>query len=266
MAFYGSSFIFDGISSDQFGLYLVTFNGTGQAAGNIGGSLEIHEDRINRRSTGLHYGVTANEPLSFPVVFTVTEDNTYLDRFDVAAVAGWLTGHSQYKPLIICQPDMEGIFYRCLIKELTACEVGGKTVGFNGTVLCDGPYAYRSWPSTQYEFSGASEEIRYRNMSNVNDYYRPVIDLVSSASDISIENKTDGTKFTLSGLPAGEREIHIDCDHMVMTSSDGINLYRYWNMDSEKHFPRMARGDNYITISGVDQLVIKNEFPWNIGN
>ena len=112
MAFYGSSFIYDGISSEQYGLVLASFDGNKQSEGNIGGELTIHEDRINRRSTGLHYGTTANTPLSFPVVFTVCEDNKYLDRFDVAAVAGWLTGHQQYKTLTICQPDFDGIFYR----------------------------------------------------------------------------------------------------------------------------------------------------------
>lgn len=261
MAFYGSSFVFDGVPSEQYGLIMASFNRNGQTDGNIGGKYEIHEERINRRSTGLHYGVTSNTPLSFPIVLTVCEDNRYLDRSDVAAIAGWLTGHNQYKQLAICQPDMEGIYYRCIITELKEVQARGHIVGFNATMTCDGPYAYRSWPAT---ICVPGKDVLYRNMSNVNGYYRPVMSVVCNGSAFSFENKTDGTKFMLSGMPAGKRVITIDAVNQVMTSSDGINLYQYWNVGETKHFPRFVRGDNVVSVVG-GTVTIVNEFPWNVG-
>lgn len=265
MAFTGTTFFFDGVSSEQYGLMLCNFDSAKQEAGRVGGKLSIQEDRVARRSTSLHYGVTNNEAKSFPVVFVVTDSNRRLDRYDIASIGAWLTGHSDYKELAIMQSDLEGVFYRCIITDLEQIELGMRTVGFTATVSCDGPYAYRRMVRTTIPFSSTTSAL-YHNMSNVNDYYHPLMEVTCTGSELSIENTTDGTTFKLSGMPTGERTIQIDTLNQVMTSSDGINLYEYWNADIDKCFPRFVRGDNNLTITGEGTLTIQNVFPWNIGH
>lgn len=261
MSFYGSSFIFDGISGEEYGLRIANIGGFSQSKANFGGELTIHEDRINGRSTGLHYGATANKALSFPISFTVCNDNQHLDRYESAAVAGWLTGHTQYKRLCIEQPDMESITYRCLITKLEAQEVGGWTVGYTATVTCDGPYAYRHWADTVATCSGASAYL-YRNMSNVNGYYRPIVEIECTGTSLSIENVTDGSVFVLEGMSDVDRTIHIDCLNQVITDSAGTNLYAC----ASGRMPRFLRGDNQLNLTGNFVMKVNNEFPWNVGN
>lgn len=265
MSFSGYSFVFDGIPSERFGLVVAGINNTNQSPGHMGGKLDIQEDRIARRSTGLHYGAISNEPLSFPISFTVDRDNHFLDRYDVAAIAGWLTGHQQYKKLVICQPDLLDVHYMCLITDLVSCEVGGRIVGFTATVSCNGPYAYRTAPATVFEFQNEEESVIYCNFSNVNDYYRPVIEISTQSTIVSIRNSTDGSLFTLSDMPAIAKTIRIDCLNQVMESSDGMNLYQHWNKDIKKVFPQFLRGANQLEVYGCTALTIKNEFPWNVG-
>ena len=264
MSFYGTSFIFDGIPSDMYGLVLANFDGSKQAASNYGGKLTIQENRMSGRATGLHYGTIANEALSFPITLVACQDNRRLDRYEQAAVAGWLTGHSEYKTLAICQPDMEGIYYKCLITELNACEIGMRQVGFTATVTCDGPYAYRNMADEKISCSGTKNYL-YRNMSNVNDLYKPVITIDCSGTQFSIENKTNGVLFELSEMEDKDRIITVDCMNQVMESSDGENLYQYWNGGIIKEFPSFNRGDNQIVLSGNGNVTIRNEFPWNVG-
>lgn len=261
MSFYGSSFVFDGIPGEQYGLMIAGLGGTNQSAANFGGDAAVLEDRINGRSTALHYGTVTNKALSFPISFTVVKDQHYLDRYDAAAVAGWLTGHQTYKVLSIQQDDMQAISYRCLITKLVAQEVGGNIVGFTATVNCDGPFAYRRLGDTVLTCSGEADA-RYRNLSNVNDYYRPVISIVSSNSEIIIENVTDGSTFSLKGMPGVKRSIHIDCLNQVMTSDSDDNLYLYFS----GKFPRFVRGDNELKLTGDFTMVVENMMPWNIGH
>lgn len=262
MSFTGREFVFDGISGSMYGLMLCNFDGAKQDEGVAGEEISIIEDRIARRMTGLHYGITNNKAKEFPLAFVVTESNRHLDRYEVANIAGWLTGHHDYKELSVVQDDLDGVFYRCILTELEQIEVGMHTVGFVATVVCDGPNAYRRYAPTTFSLG---DSVSYVNTSNVNDYYLPTLSITGSG-DVEIANTTDGTSFSLVGLPDGERTIDVDCLNQVMTASDGINLYQYWNTDSDKYFPRFVRGVNALTLSGSGSLTIYNEVPWNIGH
>lgn len=270
MAFQGNKFIFDGIPGEQYGLMIANINNANQNVGNIGGKWTVHESRTSRRSAGLDYGITANEPLSFPIALVSIEDNRYFDRYDIAAVAGWLTGHQMFKKLVILQQDMENVYYKCRITKLETIEVGMRMVGFAATVTCDSPYAYRTRSDDIVACDGTCSTM-YFNASNVNDYYYPVIEISGVDGSIQIDNNTDQATFMLSEMPTaptGGRTICIDCLNQVMTASDGINLYQYWNTgeDMPKCFPRFLRGANELALSGNFEMCIHNDFPWNVGN
>lgn len=267
MAFTGNSFVFDGISSEQYGLILCDFATAKQEAGKINDGLSIQESRTTRRFTPLHYGIINNSPKTFPLVFVVSDSSHKLDRYDVASIAGWLTGHADYKELIIVQPDMQRIYYKCIITNLEQIEVGMRIIGFTATVVCDSPYAYFSLPDTQIEYN-QTHSVLYRNFSNVNEYYYPVIEITCEDTDFEFINTTNQTTFSLTGLPTGAKTIKIDALNQVMTSSDGANLYEHWNVGTTKVFPRFTRGDNWlsITATGAGTIKISNVFPWNVGN
>lgn len=256
MSFYGLSIIYGGRPSEEFGLMLAHVGSTKQEPGKVGGKLAIMEDRTSLRHDPIHYGTTQNDGLSFPISLVVSDGSRRLDRYDIAAIAGWLSGHKQYKELVICQEDMAGILYRALITELEAIEVGSYAVGVRATVVCDAPYAYFRCADTVIE-GGASI---YHNRSNLNDYYLPKLILSGVGAEASIVNKTTGETFALSGMSAAQKTIHMDCANGLLESSDGADLYECWNEVS----PRFVRGGNLLAVSG-GTLTIKNEFPWSIG-
>lgn len=265
MSFIARSFIFDGIPSEEFNLVVANVGGKSQSPGTVGSKLDIQEDRIPRRARGIHYGTVGNDPLSFPIVFSIAKDFSYFDRYDIARIAKWLTNHQQYKKLIICQDDTESVYYNCIITELTQIEAGGKTIGFEAIVTCDTPFAYRVVPDTFIQCSGDLSVV-YRCLSNTNDYYRPDMVIETESSDLTIENKTDGTVFSLSGMTNGKKVITICGETLVMESSNGDNLYDCWNIDMPKRVFRALGGENLLSITGACTIKIKNEFPWSIGH
>lgn len=256
LSFYGLSIIYDGRPSEEFGLMLADVGSDKQENGKLGGNVSILEDRSVMRHDSFHYGTVQNEALSFPISLVVTEGKRRLDRFDLAAISGWLMWHGQYKELFICQPDMKDVFYRAIVTELEAIEVGGQVVGVKATMTCDAPYAYFRCADTVI----AGGPVIYRNRSNINGDYLPRLVFSGVHSMASIVNETTKETFSLSRLSLVEKEILIDCQNGFLSSNNGENLYDGWN----EIVPRFVRGDNLISVSG-GTLTIKNEFPWSVG-
>lgn len=263
MAFTASTFTFDGISSENFGFVLYNINGKKHKDGLIGTKTSLQYDQIARKNKVLYYGTTQNEPLEFDIIFGVKEDNGRLDRFNLAAISGWLLGHHEYKYLTISQPDMENIRFKCMITKLESVEIGFHKVAFVASITCDSPFAYLLPTSDIISCSGTANYL-YRNFSNINEYYCPKIQIVkpSGTTSLTIKNAEDGGRtFTLSNLSAASMTIDIDCNSQVMESSTGADLYEHCNF----LFPKFLRGDNHLTISGSSTITIKNEFPYNVG-
>ena len=71
MSFYGSSFSFDGVSCEEYGLMLYDFDNTTQENSKFA-SIDILEDRVYQRPRSLFYGTTYKDPLEFKLVFRIT--------------------------------------------------------------------------------------------------------------------------------------------------------------------------------------------------
>ena len=231
----------------------------------MGADVTIHETRLPRRLDSLHYAVETNKPLTFPLIFGVDDSKDAFDRFDMAAVAGWLLGHQQYKWLMICQNDMELFRYRCLITSLKPISVGSATVAFEATVQCDGPYAYLVPYTNTIECTGATTTALHHCRSNLNTWYSPDLEIEypQATNEIKIKNDEDlGREFVLSDLTQlTSHVIHINGRNMTASLQDGTLITNHTNFN----FPRMVPGSNHLTITGTCTVKIISSPPINIG-
>ena len=262
MAFYGSSFTFDGISCEEYGMMIFDIDSTSQGDPVFASAGSIIEDRVARRYRALHYGTTLKEPLEFKLVFGSPREDRILDRWDINAISTWLTGHQQYKWLVIQQPDMQTWRYRCLISGLKPITVGNLPAAFSCTVTCDSPFAY-SYPEEHLiEVNGSRTEILV-NESSLNGYYSPSlrIDLAAGATMKIVNHSDKDRAFEMTAFDQ-DTTIEIDGENQVITcSSDIENPYEHFNM----RFLRLVRGENELEFSGNGAVTIMCEFPVNPG-
>lgn len=262
MSFLASTFIYNGIPSDFFGLYLYSFNNKSQDNGSFGGEGEIFETRIPSRYNPLHYGISRNSPMEFSLVFG-TVGPCAMDRIKTSEVAEWLVGHQQYQWLYICQPDMEHVRYRCIIDDLTQIPINGKTVAFQATVRCDSPYAYHIPESITISSSGEANG-SYFNPSNIHKEYYPNIEisLPQGSSDVSIWTDIEpDRKFILKDLSiTNQTAIKINGENQLIEGGD-TNWYQHSNMK----FLRIWPGKNIIYVSGQCSAMFDLQPPINIG-
>lgn len=262
MAFSASTFIYNNIPSDFFGLYLYSFNNKSQDDGSFGGEGEILETRIQSRYRPLHYGVSRNTPMEFTLVFG-TLGPCPIDRIKVSEIAEWLIGHKQYQWLYICQPDMEHVRYRCLMDDLTQIPVNGETVAFRATVRCDGPYAYHV-PEKCIITSSGSATGKYFSTSNIHDEYYPNMEIAIQTGETEVTIWTEyepERKFVLSNLSIPSPiTLEIQGENQMMFGGD-INWYEHSNMQ----FIRLWPGENIIHVNGNCSVTFDCQTPINIG-
>lgn len=265
MAFWGNTFIFDDVACTEFGLMVYDFNSNSQddvefQAGNV------IEDRILRRYDSFMYGLDQNQSLEYTLVFGANmyalDNNKSLDRYEVEAIASWLTGHQERKWLTIMQDDTESYRYKCVISNLKLITYGSMPWAFSCRVTCDSPFAYTFPEEFEYTISG-STTINFFNRSTYNGYFRPKVEITMSGGDVEIENISDKNRiFKFSDVPAGDTiTIFLDNQNQIITSDIGLNLYPYFNMN----FMRLVRGDNILKITGDCTIRFICEFPVTIG-
>ena len=208
-----------------------------------------------------------NQALEFTLVFGPNMEsidaNSSMDRYDIDAITAWLTGHNGYKWLMIVQDDMELFRYKCIVSGLRLITYGNMPWAFSCTISCDSPFAYMIPETISYTVSGTST-VTLRNRGGYNGFYRPKMEITMNSGDsITIQNQSDGNRaFQFADLPGGNSlVISIDNQNQVITNSQNLNLYPYFNMK----FMRLVRGDNVLQITGNATVSFICEFPVNIG-
>lgn len=267
MSFWGHSFTFNGIPCEDYDLMLYNIGNNTHSAGKFASGMTIVEDKPASAWKPIFYGAKWDKKLEFDIVFGVNparaDAHKYLDRYELEAIAMWLTGHSQYMWLEIEQEDMEYVRYRCIISELEMIEYGNMPWALKAHVTCDSPYAYLYPQTYRFTVSG-SQNVTLYNESGHNGYYSPtlLISFNDASGSVSINNQTDnGRTFTLTNVPRSEGTIRVDNDTKVITSESGSNIYNYFNFQ----FLRLLRGVNELTITGNCTVDIICEFPVNMG-
>lgn len=236
--------MFDGKTSDLYGLFCAKRDASGVDASPLGSEVEVIEDYVSRRESPYFYGVLFNTKLTFPISFF---SECPIPRERVSEISRWLFGLPTYRQLKIMQDDMGDIYYNCMLTQNSLVCIGNEVYGFESTVICDSPWAY----ANDFTFSktNATGNIRVNNTSDNSRYTKPIITLGFSngQSNVSIENTSDtgSSKMIFSTVTSGEI-ITINCDLRTI-SSNKANIQDRFN----GKYIYLVPGINAVTLTGI---------------
>ena len=264
MSFYGKAFAFNSIPCEAYELMAYEL-GSSDRGGEIASTVTIEEELVGNRQKPYFYGVKHEGKLEIDLVFGANQrridEGKYLDRYEIDAIANWLTGHDQYLWLEIEQPDLRMVHYHCICTSLEIVTYGNVPWSLQATFECDSPYGYMDSEEFTYNIYG-TQEISFFNRSCANGYYYPEIEIVQSGGTFKIVNETDGDReFALTGYPQAVQHVYVDNDHCIITNDQDLNLYPYFN----NKFFRLKKGYNDLVVTGTGTLIIKCMFQVNTG-
>lgn len=269
MGFIAKRFSFNRIPCERFGLRIFDIDNENNDATPFASTGELQTDVIPFKGRTFLYGRSFEKPLEFKLVFgldpLMLNMDEHLDRYEMDAIANWLTGHNTYKWLEVEQPDLQMVRYHCVISELEPIQLAWLPWAFSAKIVCDSPYGYRFPEKFHYICNGTSN-IQLISRSTINQLYYPKMRIQLNGSDtVSIVNQScDNTELKFANLPQRYfLTISVDNDLCKIESSDASysNLYQYCNFN---WFP-LKRGMNKIEVTGSCILDFICEFPVNYG-
>lgn len=247
----GLQFSYDGIYSDDMGLYNVSVDTSGMYQESFLSNREIRETSIRGNDKPYFQGVH-RAPLSLTLSFAF-QDSYNEDK--IRAVARWLD-QDYYKPFYTLD-NTDRIFYCMLNSNPTLVHNGLKQGYVTLEMRCDSPYSYSpQFMSSVYTITN-SGTITFTNNGDVNCYPEIWITKVGTG-DISIVNTSNKSQeFKFTNILDGE-QLYVDNERNYIESTDSIDPYRYSNFNNV--YLEMRRGVNNLNVTGSCSIQFRYQF------
>ena len=244
--FSATYFTYDGVFSGLYGLMIADFDDSSVIETNaFSPSLNtVKPPALNRF---FHNGITYDEAPQHP--FSIISEHPIQPSIR-RKIISWLFGKDTYRVLKIYQPDLEGVFYKCVFTSIDIIYINGNCHGFRVTANFDSFYQYEFKEPILITGNGAEIVQEINNQSDINDnYIYPTVTFCTTAPvgdyDISIINKSDNPSraFRFQGLLANET---ITVDNELKHISSSIGGERLSNFN--KNWLRLKPGVNELSI------------------
>lgn len=232
MAKTGSSFEFNGTSSDIYGVVLCALDPIdeyemGLARSPITGGLNRFRTRVN--SLGASY----DDVLQFD--FTImknpcnlhSQNDALFTRREVRELNAWLTSPELPKLLKFEDDENDEVYYFATITEVESGAIGSKLYELTYTVTCDSPFAWSPLYLYQYDPDDPDADengiIKLKNDSDCyEDYIYPIIHIYpNETGNLTIKNITDDNQ-SLTIAMRRDISITIDCQLQTFIDDTGV--------------------------------------------
>lgn len=246
MNYTGYNFVFDGVPSEKYDVFLCRKeNNAGNRTDDIGSNIKYHTAKTSGMDYNYMVGMEYEDTYEFPLTFGSEHPK---DEFDISVLSKWLIGHKEYKRLQILQDDLGFIYFNCYIKKFKVTTFGNLPFAFECTVVCDRGWALEKERTYNYNITQNPQTIIHNNISHKNSLTAPKIIITSNKAngEVSIKNVTNNNWETcLTGLLKDE-VITMDSDTEIIESSSGLLTLGRFN----KHYFELVPNQNKIIVTG----------------
>lgn len=264
MSFLGNYFMYNGISSKDFGLILTSIN-TSLNEVTSGSGIEIKSESVMKNPKKIFLGARENTVLEFPIEIVSKEP---IDLPTFLRIKNWLFGDPTYHKLQIEDEWYSDFYFNCILKANEDIKFGGQYFGIRCNVECDSPYAYTFPQTNVYNFdSSAINYFEFDNFSAEIYGLRPIIEIKISSvgNSFNIKNLATNREFKMTNLSPNE-VITVDNQNEIITSSTGLNRFKNLSKGENQGYFSLVHGINKLECHGLlNYLKITYQFAVRLG-
>lgn len=256
MPVYGTSFIYDGISSDRYQLLLAGIGDETDDEVDMGLNVEplVSESPLPFK---LDYGIQYSNPLSFRITVT-HKDGSYFSYFQIREIAAWLTGRPHPCWLQILHPEYDDVYYCCRATEIYKRKQYGKVIGLSILFTCNSSFGFSDEIIKSFQIDKPDYTFILYNDSDEETPIRPLITarMDPAYPTLKIENLTTNDTFQLDHILSGDT-ITINNQNQFILIND-----RYKNLGSDFNLGwiHLKRGINEIRVNGNSTLEFRYRY------
>lgn len=266
MAIFGKYFDFNGKSSKDFGLKIVSFDMLDSIPMGLERTINIGEMNIFRQRPN-HFGATYSSTLQFTVTVVkdpLISDKNFFTRSEIGKINAWLT--SPRFPELFHMTDYDNavesdeyVDYFVTIQNVESTFIQ-EIIGLKFTINCDSPFGY----SEEKILTLTESEKEYTIQNDTDDlenYIYPVIEInPKDDKDITLANITDNSSSIMFNPTGANNTIYIDCQRLTIKNYIGslIPLTDLNIVDPQKiYWFKLLSGQNKVKFSGNAIVKIK---------
>lgn len=235
MTISATNFVYDNLTTEEFGVIICSFNGTEDESSG-GSKIEFTKPSVPINKKWLKLGQAQyQEPLEIKVQIC-KNDFSEFDSYDKAAIARWLVQQDNYKELRFSNCDYEDVMFMAMVNEIEYIGAG-KTIGISINFICDAPFGYGHKMKYDIDTSVDGNEFTLIDLGDEIGYIYPDIHITfNNDCNFELYNSIEDRKFTISNCKENE-EIHVLGEFLQMETN--VESHMIYN-DSNLIFPRVA--------------------------
>ncbi|MCI8793102.1 MAG: hypothetical protein HFG38_09935 [Eubacterium sp.] len=227
---YCTEFVFDGISSKEYDIFICSFDGSHSGEMTAGNHIEFTSFKAPNSNKWSKIGATYNEQLTFSFQVCKYRNGSHdikpFSERELAFLLRWLV-RKDYKWLQFIQEGYENIFYNCQLN-VERYVISGQCYGLTLTANCDAPFGWSEIMSTTISSSTEKTVKLYDSSDEIGEIYPSVeIFVKGNKQDILIENLFTDKKMEIRNCIPNE---HIIMKNMILNSE-----YIGFKKSSENH-------------------------------
>lgn len=255
----GISFLYNGQSSEEFGISLASSFGSVSRTGNSENRNIITTKNSFTNLFNFHY-IQYNEPLKFDIII-YNIDGSWIDAYKERQLKKWLL-NSKPSWFQVDQDDLSDVFYWAIGTSCEIIDVGVYSGGMKVSFQTMEPWAWSGLRKKSYTTSNGTLTFNLNMDLDYDDYivYPQIVATSLGTGNISIKNNTTNELITITGCVLNE-VITIDCKNdKVKTNLNTVMLDR-WN----KVTLGINENINNFTLSGNFSMQLIYRLPIRIG-
>lgn len=265
MSSYHTSFTYKGISSEEKGLIICSFEPDSGHVSSFLGMESIFADNI---LTGVRHDYGAKyTDVAMPKVTMINFDGSEFSVDQFRDVVRWLSGARISSWLDFYEENTLVYSFLCKCTDVQQYKLDGRTIGVTVTFTSVSPWAYSPLQEITQDISHTASEtsgdiIKIDNLSDEGyAYVYPDVVFESSGySALAIYNEATGETTAVSNVTPGEI-ITIKNNQIIYSSTSrifGDNFNFVW--------PKFASGTNILSILGQGKITISYRYPIKAGD
>ena len=267
------SFIFDGVSSDAYGVGIGWLKSDNKETVNTGLASNVQQGNLNMDRHETHqYGTIYQGNLQFEFgIYKI--DGTNFTYEESRRINKWLTGSKVCKKFYFDDENSESIHYYAICTDIVDVVLTGITMK-KLTFACNSPFGYDQEITRVFESTATPKEYKILNNSDDGVYYPTIrIDAGASYTDkFTITNVTDDKTMILDfknvSSISGQKTLILDCKLNKITDVNNslIPLYKIgWDEPDNIYWLGLTEETNIIRLKGAGKVTMKFEFPRKVG-
>jgi len=250
------NFIFDNISSQDMGLYIVRIGGSGEISSPFIPAQNIVETKLNKKHTPLFHRIE-KQPLEFEIVCSLLEGEFTPEK--KMELVKWLC--KEYYCSFISE-DNPNLIYEVIMTNQSDLMTFGNLQGyFTIQFRANSPWGYSPIYQENFNLSEITipTVIEISNYSNAVQHLYPEIEFTLSgiSTGISLINLSNAGEESIFTNLSVEEKIYINNERKQIISD--LGLYRLGNFN--KKWFRLVYGINRIQITGKCTISFRYRFP-----